>query len=109
MKAILLKRHTIRAAKYELPQLRKKLRQKNGQFLIYFYELQEDPPQQQILQSAKRLRREHDMSFKESIRQAISLRKELFDKVWPDHGIKEEEPTQGDNDDDNDQDEEETL
>jgi hypothetical protein len=71
--------------------------------------LQEDPTQQQMLQSAKRLRREHDMSFKESIRQAIMLRLELFDTVWPDHDIKEEDPMQGDNADDNDQDEEETL
>jgi hypothetical protein len=71
--------------------------------------LQEDPNQQQILQSAKKHRREHDMSFKESIRQAIMLRKELFDTVWPDHYIKEKDPMQGNNDNDNDQGEEETL
>ncbi|MES9951128.1 MAG: hypothetical protein ABW118_19390, partial [Candidatus Thiodiazotropha sp.] len=39
------------AANEDLPYLRKRLRQEYAQFLIDFYELQEDPVQQQILES----------------------------------------------------------
>ena len=62
--------------------------------------LQEDPTQQQILESAKMFRIQHDMSVGESIRQADKLRKDLFEKLWPnqvidksrnDRGVEEEE------------------
>ena len=41
------------AANDDLPSLRKRLRQDYAQFLIDYYELQEDPVQQGILESAK--------------------------------------------------------
>ena len=59
------------AANDELPYLRKRLRQEDAQFLIDFYELQEDPIQQQILESARKIRNQHDMNQTDSIRQAI--------------------------------------
>ena len=77
------------AANYELPYLRKRLRQEYTQFLINFYELQEDPIQQQILESARMFRNQHDMNKTDSIRQAIKLRKDLFIDVWPNHNIEE--------------------
>ena len=40
------------AANDDLPSLRKKLRRDYAQFLIDYYELQEDPVQQRILESA---------------------------------------------------------
>ena len=78
-----------RAVNDSLPQLRKNLRRDYGHFLIDFYGLQQDTAQQQILQSADKLRREHDMTFPESIRQAVKLRKDLFTQIWPDHVIGE--------------------
>ena len=62
----------------DLPSLRKKLRRDYAQFLIDYYELQEDPVQQQILESAKTFKNQHDMNQGDSIRQAIKLRKYLF-------------------------------
>jgi hypothetical protein len=56
-----------RTANDALPHLRKKMRQNYAQFLIDFYALQEDPTQQQILQSAKKLRHQHNMTIEESI------------------------------------------
>jgi hypothetical protein len=76
-----------RAANDVLPHLRKMLRQNYAQFLIDFYVLQKDPTQQQIFQSARKLRHQHGMNFKESIRQAIKLRKDLFEVLWPSHDI----------------------
>ena len=55
------------AANCELPYLRKRLRQEYDQFLIDFYELQEDPIQQQILESARTIRNQHDMNQTDSI------------------------------------------
>lgn len=78
------------AANDDLPYLRKRLRKEYAQFLIDFYELQHDPIQQQVLDSATTFRLQHDMSQAESIRQGIKLRKNLFDDVWPDHTIEEE-------------------
>ena len=77
------------AANDELPYLRKRLRQEYAQFLIDFYELQEDPIQQQILESARMFRNQHDMNQTDSIRQAIKLRKYLFMDIWPNHNIEE--------------------
>jgi hypothetical protein len=59
------------ASNDELPHLKKKLRQNYAQFLNDFYVLQEDPTQQQILISAKKLRHQHDMTIAESIRQTV--------------------------------------
>jgi hypothetical protein len=56
-------------------------------FLIDYYILQEDPTQQQIIQSAKKLRRQNDMNITESIQQAIKLRKDLFKILRPNHKI----------------------
>ena len=64
------------------------------QFLIDFYELQRDPIQQNIFQSAKKLKDQHGMSVEESIQQAIRLRKDLFRGVWPDHVVDREYGTQ---------------
>ena len=77
------------AANDESPYLRKRLRQEYAQFLIDFYELQEDPIQQQILESARTIRNQHDMNQTDSIRQAIKLRKDLFMDIWPNHNIEE--------------------
>ena len=77
------------AANDDLPYLRKRLRQEYAQFLIDFYELQEDPIQQQILESAKTFRNQHDMNQSDSIRQAVKLRKDLFMDIWPNHEIEE--------------------
>ena len=77
------------AANDELPYFRKRLRQEYPQFLIDFYELQEDPIQQQILESARTIRNQHDMNQTDSIRQAIKLRKDLFMDIWPNHNIEE--------------------
>ena len=54
-----------------------------------FYELQEDPIQQQILESARTIRNQHNMNQTDSIRQAIKLRKDLFMDIWPNHNIEE--------------------
>ena len=80
------------AANDNLPILRKRLRQEFAQFLIDFYELQEDPVQQQILDSASTFRNLHDMSQTDSIRQAVKLRKDLFISVWPNHSPEEDTP-----------------
>ena len=77
------------AANDDLSHLRKKLRQEYAQFLIDFYELQEDPVQQQILDSKRTLRNQHDMSQTDSIRQAVKLRKDLFVSLWPNHDVEE--------------------
>ena len=77
------------AANGELPYLCKRLRQEYAQFLIDFYELQEDPIQQQILESSRMIRNQHDMNQTDSIRQAIKLRKDLFMDIWPNHNIEE--------------------
>ena len=74
----------------DLPSLRKKLRRDYAQFLIDYYELQEDPVQQRILESAKTFKNQHDMNQADSIRQAIKLRKDLFMDVWPNHNIETE-------------------
>ena len=79
----------------ELPYLRKRLRQEYAQFLIDFYELQEDPIQQQILESARTIRNQHDMNQTDSIRQAIKLRKVLFMDIWPNHNIEENHEQDG--------------
>ena len=75
------------AANDDLPYLRKRLRQDYAQFLIDFYELQDDPIQQKILESARAFRNQHDMNQTDSIRQAIKLRKDLFMDLWPDHSV----------------------
>ena len=75
------------SASDDLPYLRKRLRQEYTQFLIDFYELEKDPIQQQILESARTIRIQHGMSQGESIRQAVKLRKDLFVYVWPNHSI----------------------
>ena len=51
----------------------KKLRRDYAQFLIDYYELQEDPVQQRILESAKTFKSQHDMNQADSIRQTIKL------------------------------------
>ena len=83
------------AANGELPYLHKRLRQEYAQFLIDFYELQEDPIQQQILESARTIRNQHDMNQTDSIRQAIKLRKDLFMDIWPNHNIEENHEEDG--------------
>ena len=75
------------AANDDLPYLRKRLRQEYTQFLIDFYELQKDPFQQQILESARTFINQHGMSQGESIRQAVKLRKDFFVDVWPNHSV----------------------
>ena len=85
------------AANDDLPFLRKRLRQKYTQFLIDFYELQKDPIQQQILESARTFRNQHGMSQGESIRQDVKLRKDLFFGVWPNYSI-EQAPLEKDDD-----------
>ena len=79
------------AANDDLPSLRKKLRREYAQFLIDYYELQENPVQQQILESAKTFKNQHDMNQADSIRQAIKLRKDLFMDVWPNHKASEDQ------------------
>ncbi|XP_053398304.1 uncharacterized protein LOC128556696 [Mercenaria mercenaria] len=59
--------------------------------------------QQQNLQSPKKLKSQHDMTVKESIRHAIARRKDLFDALWPDHKSKEEYPMEDNNEGDDDQ------
>ena len=75
------------AANDDLPSLRKRLRRDYAQFLIDYYELQEDPVQQRILESARTFKNQHDMNQADSIRQAIKLRKDLFMDVWPNYDI----------------------
>ena len=75
------------AANDDLPYLRKRFRHKYTQFLIDFYELQKDPIQQQILESARQFRNQHGMSQGESIRRAVKLRKDLFVDLRPNHSI----------------------
>ena len=41
-----------------------------------FYELQEDPIQQRIMESANTFGNQHDMNKADSIRQAVKLRKD---------------------------------
>ena len=82
------------AANDDLPSLRKKLRRDYAQFLIDYYELQEDPVQQRILESAKTFKNQHDMNQADSIRQAIKLRKDLFMDVWPNHNIETEKASE---------------
>ena len=83
------------AANGELPFLRKRLRQEYAQFLIDFYELQEDPIKQQILEPARTIRNQHDMNQTDSIRQAIKLRKDLLMDIWPNHNIEENHEEDG--------------
>ena len=83
------------ASNGELPYLRKRLRLEYAQFLIDFYELQEDPIQQQILESARTIRNQHDMNQTDSIRQAIKLRKDLFMDIWPNRNIEENHEQDG--------------
>ena len=83
------------AANDELPYLSKRLRQEYAQFLINFYELQEDPIQQQILESVRTIRNQHDMNQTDSFRQAIKLRKDLFMDIWPNHNIEENHEEDG--------------
>ena len=71
------------AANDDLPYLRKTLRQDYVQFRIDFYELQDDPIQQKILESARAFRNQHDMNQTDSIRQEFKLRKDLFMDLWP--------------------------
>ena len=82
------------AANDDLPSLRKKLRRDYAQFLIDYYELQEDPVQQRILESAKTFKNQHDMNQADSIRQAIKLRKDFFMDVWPNHNIETEKASE---------------
>ena len=82
------------AANDDLPSLRKKLRRDYAQFLIDYYELQEDPVQQRILESAKTFKNQHDMNQADSIRQAIKLRKYLSMDVWPNHNIETEKASE---------------
>ena len=77
-----------------MPSLHKKLRQDYAQFLIDYYELQEDPVQQRILESAKTFKNQHHMNQADSIRQAIKLRKDLFMDVWPNHNIETEKASE---------------
>ena len=78
------------AANDLLPSLRKQLRHDYARFLIDYHRLKRGSVQPQILQSAKTLRDEHDMSFAESIRQSVKLRKDLFETLWPDHSADED-------------------
>ena len=75
------------AANDDLPYLRKRLRQDYAQFLIDFYELQDDPIQQKKLESARAFRNQHDMNQTHSISQAVKLRKDLFMDLWPDYSV----------------------
>ena len=77
------------AANDDLPYLCKRQRQKNAQFLINFYKLQEDPIQQHILESASTFRNQYNMNQTDSIRQAVKLRKDLFMDIWPNHSIED--------------------
>ena len=86
------------AANDDLPSLRKRLRQDYAQFLIDYYELQEDPVQQQILESAKTFKNQYDMYQEDSIRQAIKLRKKLLMDVWPNHNIETEKASEDQDD-----------
>ena len=61
----------------DLPYLRKRLGQDYAQFLIDFYELQDEPIEQMILESVRAFRNQHDMNQTDSIRQAVKLRKDL--------------------------------
>ena len=76
------------AANDKLPYLRIRLKQEYAQFLIEFYELQEDPIQLQIPELARTIRNQYDMNHTDSIRQAISLRKALSMDIWPNHNIR---------------------
>ena len=87
------------AANDDLPYLCKRLRQEYAQFLIAFYELQEDPVEQGILESAKRFRNQHDMNQADSIRQVVKHRKDLLMNVWPDHNMEENEEASEDQED----------
>ena len=82
------------AANDDLPSLRKRLRQDYAQFLIDYYELQEDPVQQLILELAKTFKNQYDMNQTDSIRQAIKLRKDLFMDVWQNHNIETEKASE---------------
>ena len=62
----------------DLPYLCKRLTQAYAQFLIDFYELQEDPIQQKILESPSAFRTQQDMNQTDSFRQAVKLRKDLL-------------------------------
>ena len=87
------------AANDDLLYLRKRLRQMYAQFLLDCYQLQEDPVQQRILESAKMLENQQNMNQADSIRQAIKLRKDLLMDVWPDHNIEENEEASKDQED----------
>ena len=86
------------AANDDLPSLRKKLRRIYARFLIDYYELQEDPDQQRILESAKMFMNQHDMNQADSTRQAIKLRKDFFMDVWQNHNINTEKASEDQDD-----------
>ena len=77
-----------------MPSLGKSLRQDYAKFQIDFYELQEDPFQQRILESAKTFKNQHDINQASSIRQAIYLRKDLFMDIWTNHNTETEEASE---------------
>ena len=54
-----------------------------------------DPIQQQILESARTIRNQHDMNQTDSIRQAIKLREDLLMDIWPNHNIEENHEEDG--------------
>ena len=82
------------AANDDLPSLRKRLRQDYAQFLIDYYELQEDPVHRRILESAKTFKNQHNMNQADSIRQSIKLRKDLFMDAWQNHNIETEKASE---------------
>ena len=78
----------------DLPSLHKRLRQDYAQFLIDYYELQEDPVQQRILELSNTFKNQHHMNQADSIRRAIKLTKYLFMDVWPNHNIETEKSSE---------------
>ena len=82
------------AANDDLPSLGKRLSRDYAQFPIDYNELQENPVQQRILESAKTFKNQHDMNQVDSIRQAIKLNKDLFMDVWPNHNIETEKASE---------------
>ena len=67
------------SANEELRYLCKRLIQMYVQFLINFYELQDDPTQQQILELARTSRNKYiNINQIDSIKQAFKLGKDLF-------------------------------
>ena len=77
-----------------MPNIHKRLRKDYAQFLNDFYELQEDPVQQRILESAETVKNQHNINQADSIRHAIKLRKDLFMDLWPNHNIETEKASE---------------